>query len=277
MCYSVNRISIKRSKIMQDYKTVEEKAVEWNITPRHIQYLCRTGKLEGAIKRAGSWFIPADMPTPAKNSKSGIENFNFVGTKKRVFDSAIELFMLNGFNNVSIKNIANKAGIRQSTLYNHFKSKYEILDTIYNFYCYYYLKDRCSLENIEDILQKGTLMDIIGYIRYNFKDNYLQKMSDITKIIFQRIGIDDRANKIAKSLIVDEGVKYVEDVFNRAVQIGRLAPFDTHAMAVFINSTRIFTLYNWLVDPDNMTKLLADEQTLYMYAAKYIKDIKPLI
>lgn len=262
---------------MQDYKTVEEKAVEWNITPRHIQYLCRTGKLEGAIKRAGSWFIPVDMPTPAKNSKSGIEDFNFVGTKKRVFDSAIELFMLNGFNNVGIKNIANKAGIRQSTLYNHFKSKYEILDTIYNFYYYYYLKDRCSLENIEDILQKGTLMDIIGYIRYNFKDNYLQKMSDITKIIFQRIGIDDRANKIAKSLIVDEGVKYVEDVFNRAVQIGRLAPFDTHAMAVFINSTRIFTLYNWIVDPDNMTKLLEDEQTLYMNATKYIKDIKPLI
>lgn len=70
---------------MQNYKTVEEKAGEWNITPRHVQYLCRTGRVEGAIKRAGAWFIPDDAPAPVKNTKKSnvyvIKDFKFVGTK----------------------------------------------------------------------------------------------------------------------------------------------------------------------------------------------------
>lgn len=260
---------------MNNFKTVEEKAAEWNLSSRHVQYLCREGKIEGVLKHAEVWFIPSDAPSPAKKTKSGDSGFDFVGTKKKIFNTAIELFMLNGYDNVSIRNIAHKVGIRQSTIYNHFKSKQEILDAIYNFYCYYYLKDRPSLKDMEAKLQNESLMDIIDSIRSDFHGDYQQKMSDINKIIFQRIGVDDRAREIAKTLMVDEGIKYVEDVFNRAIEIGRFAPFNTHTMAVFINSIRMFTLYNWILDPlsHRMIEQLADEQDLYKYAAGFIKDL----
>lgn len=263
-------------KTIQNYKTIEEKAAEWNVSSQHIQYLCRGGKIEGATKRAGVWFIPDDTPTPIKNTKSGAKGFKFVGTKNRIFNSAIKLFMLKGYNDVSLRDIADDVGIRQSTIYNHFKSKQEILDTIYNYYCYYYLKDRPSLEDMEYKLQNESLMEIIKAIRYDFKEDYLQKMSDITKIIFQRISIDDRAKEIARTLIVGEGIKYVETVFNRAIEIGRLAAFDVHTMAVLINSVRIFTLYYWIIDPssENMIRLMEDEQTIYHYAAGFITDLK---
>lgn len=261
---------------MQNYETVEEKAAEWNLTPRHVQYLCRTGKIKGALKRAGSWFIPNDTPIPAKNTKANAKNFKYVGTKNRVFNSSIELFMLKGFNDVSLRDIANDVGIRQSTIYNHFRSKQEILDTIYDFFCHYYLKDRPSLADMETVLQNESLMEIIRCIRYDFKEDYQQKMSDITKIIFQRIAIDDRAKEIGNSLMIRDGIKYVEDVFNKAIEIGRFAPFDTHSMAIFINGIRIFTLYNWILDPlsDNLSNLAEDEQTLYQYAARFVTDLK---
>lgn len=260
---------------MQNYRTVEEKATEWNLSSRHVEFLCRNGKVEGAQKHAGVWFIPGDAPSPAKNSKSNAGDFNFVGTKNQIFNTAIELFMRNGFDNVSLRDIADKVGIRQSTIYNHFKSKQELLNAIYNFYCHYYLKDRPSLEDMEIKLKSVRLINIIRLIRYDFNEAYEQKMSDITKIIFQRIGIDERAREISKSLMIDEGIKYVEAVFNRGIEHGRFAPFDTHAMAVFINSVRIFTLYNWILDPlyDNMMKLMEDEQVLYKYAATFIKDL----
>lgn len=261
---------------MQSYMTTREKATEWNVSSQHVQYLCRKGKIIGAIKRAGAWFVPENAPNPIRYTKSGAEGFRFVGTKNKIFNSAIELFMLKGFNDVSLKDIADHVGIRQSTIYNHFESKQEILDTIYDFYCHYFLEDRMSMEEIEPALQNEGFMDIIRCIRYDFKENYLQKMSDITKIVFQRIAIDERARKICKSLVVDEGVRYVEAVFNRAIEIGRFAPFDTHAMSAFINSISIFTLYHWIVDPspDNMSKLLEDEQMLYRYAAKFLTDFK---
>lgn len=260
---------------MQNYSSVEEKAVEWDLSSRHVQYLCRCGKIDGAVKHAGVWFIPKSTPTPAKNTKTGDSKFNFIGTKSKIFDSAIELFLASGFDNVSLKDIADKVGIRQSTIYNHFKSKQEILDTVYNFYCYYFLKDRPDIKDMADKLESESLIDIIGHIRYDFNEDYEQKMSDITKIIFQRIGIDERAREIGKSLMVDEGVKYVEDVFNIGIKNGRFAPFDTHAMAVFINSVRIFTLYNWIIDPsmDNMVQLLEDEHKLYKYASKLLIDL----
>lgn len=257
---------------MRNYKSVEEKAAEWDLSSRHVQYLCRNGKIDGAEKYAGVWLIPQELSSPAKNTKAGNQQFKFLGTKSKIFNSAIELFLLRGFDNVSLRDIADKVGIRQSTIYNHFKSKKEILNTIYNFYSYYYLKERPALKDMKEKLKTDSIMDIIASIRYDFNDDYQQKMSDITKIIFQRIGIDERAKEIGKSLMVDEGVKYVENIFNIGVKTGRFAPFDTHLLAVFINSVRIFTLYNWIIDPslDNMVRLLEDEQKLYDFASKLI-------
>lgn len=262
---------------MYNYKTVEEKAADWNVTPRHIQYLCRLGKIQGATKRAGSWFIPEDAPSPIKNTKKDAKAFNFSGTKQNIFNSAIQLFMTKGFGYVSLRDIASSVGVRQSTIYNHFASKQEILDTIYDYYCYYFLKDRPDMSEIEHVLRHKSLLEVIQHIRYDFKEAYRQKLSDISKIIFQRIAIDERARQISKTLIVDEGIRFVEDVFNKGVEMGRFAPFDTHAMAVFVNSVRIFTFYNWIIDSsiENIIQFSSDEQTLYSYVTVFIEDLKP--
>lgn len=258
-------------------KTVDEIAREWNITSGHVQYLCRQGKIEGAKKRASVWFIPDDAPIPIKNTKSGEQGFMFFGTKKKVFDSAIELFMLRGFNSVSIKEIADHVGVRQSSIYNHFSSKQQMLDTIYEFYCHHYRKDRKSVEEMDVIIEKESPLAIIEAMHYDFGTDYAKRMSDITKIIFQRIVIDEHARQIVKSLMIDEGIQYVKEVFDRAVQSGRFAPFDTHALALFVNSIRMFTLYNWIIDSsmDTMIKLVEDEKTLYQYAVALLKDLKP--
>ena len=261
---------------MQNYKTVEEMAIEWNVSPRHIQNLCKNNKIEGAIKRVGAWFIPVNASNPLKNTKSDTIHFKFIGTKKKIFDSAIELFSKNGFDNISINDITKAAGIRQSSLYNHFKSKQEILDTIYDFFSYHYLKNRPSISDLEPILQEGSLLDIIYCLKYEFDEEYVQRMLDITKLIYQRIAIDESAREITKSLMLEEGIHFVEAVFNKAVQIGRIAPFDTHAMAIFINSTRLFVLHNWIIDPsvENMSEGVKQELNQYQYAAKLLTDLR---
>lgn len=51
-------------------------------------------------------------------------------TKEKIIDEALTLFSINGFKGTSVKNIADAVGIKDSSLYKHFKSKQEILDTI---------------------------------------------------------------------------------------------------------------------------------------------------
>lgn len=261
---------------MVDYKTTREIAAEWNVSPQHVQYLCRKGRIKGAIKKAGTWFLPGNTPNPVQYTKSDIEGFRFVGTKSKIFDSAIELFKQKGFNDVRLKDIADQVGIQQSTIYNHFESKQEILDTIYDFYCSHFLIDRLSLEEMELVLSNKSVMDIIGCISYVFKEDYLKKMTDITSIILQRITIDERAREIGKTLIVDEGVRYVEEVFDRGIEIGRFTSFNTHTISMLINCIRIFTLCCWILNPspESMTKLSEDEQELNKYIIKQLTDLE---
>ena len=263
---------------MVNYKTAKEKAAEWNVSPRHIQNLCKKGEIEGAIKKVGAWFIPDNALLPIKYTKSNAKDFHFIGTKKKLFECAVKLFMLKGFEAVSICDIAEAAGITQSSLYNHFKSKQEILDIIYDFYCYNHQKNRPDLESIEPILHSGSLFDIITSVWYEFDPEYLPNLLDITKIIMQRNSFDERAKEITKSLLIDSGVKYVESFFNRAVEIGRLAPLDTHAMSMFINAVRTYTLNIWIVDssPETTKKVTEDEMKLYQIATNLLIDLKPL-
>lgn len=51
-------------------------------------------------------------------------------TKERIIDEAMNLFSTKGYKGTSVKNIADAVGIKDASLYKHFKSKQEILDTI---------------------------------------------------------------------------------------------------------------------------------------------------
>ncbi|MDD4370209.1 MAG: TetR/AcrR family transcriptional regulator [Anaerostipes sp.] len=51
-------------------------------------------------------------------------------TKERIIDEALSLFSVKGYKGTSVKNIADAVGIKDSSLYKHFKSKQQILDTI---------------------------------------------------------------------------------------------------------------------------------------------------
>ena len=260
------------------HKTVEEKATEWGVTANHIQYLCRKGKIEGAVKRAGAWFIPGDAQSPVKNSKAGSNPFVFARTKEEIFNNSIKLFTQRGYENVSMNDIADTVGIRQSAVYNHFKNKHEILDTIYDFYHYHYISNRQNPDDLESVLKTDSLTDVIskGFI-YEFDKSVLERMADITRIIVQRATTDERAAELFKKLLLEEGINFVESGLGRAVESGRLAPFDTHTVSVLINCVRLYTLLWWLVDEkdeNHMKKVASDEQAMYEHITMLLTDLK---
>lgn len=51
-------------------------------------------------------------------------------TKERILSAALDLFSVNGFEGVSVKEIAHAVGIKDSSLYKHFASKQEIFETL---------------------------------------------------------------------------------------------------------------------------------------------------
>ena len=263
---------------MSYYKTAEEKAAEWDVSVRHVQYLCREGKIEGAGKRVGVWFIPDDTPVPVKNTKTNRNPFRFVGTKKRIFDNSIKLFTQRGFENVSMNDIADSVGIRQSAIYNHFKSKQEILDTIYAFYYHHGISRYPGTDALEPLLRAGSLEDIVkkGFV-YEFDKSIAGQMDDIAKIVTQRITMDPKSAELFRTLILEKGIRFAQDGLDRAVGLGRLAPFDTHTTAVLINCVRVFMLLLRLSNPPKeiRDKLSRDEKSVYAQIAALLTDLNP--
>ena len=45
-------------------KTCKEKALEWGVSPRSVNDMCKKGRIQGAVKEKGSWSIPDDAPKP---------------------------------------------------------------------------------------------------------------------------------------------------------------------------------------------------------------------
>ena len=50
--------------MIEGYRTIKETAELWGITPRRLQVLCATGRIEGAAKLGREWAIPMDAKKP---------------------------------------------------------------------------------------------------------------------------------------------------------------------------------------------------------------------
>jgi AcrR family transcriptional regulator len=58
-------------------------------------------------------------------------------TKEKIIYESLTLFSIKGFNSISVRDIAKAVGIKASSLYNHFKNKQDIFDTIVGIYSEY--------------------------------------------------------------------------------------------------------------------------------------------
>ena len=65
-----------------NYKTVEELAPLWGMTPRRITALCRGGRIGGAFKKGKQWQIPADAEAPLDMRTRAFAQFSREGGRK---------------------------------------------------------------------------------------------------------------------------------------------------------------------------------------------------
>lgn len=201
----------------------------------------------------------------------------FSPAKRRVFEKAVELFATNTYETVSMEDIATAVNRRKASIYNHFASKQAILDEMYRFFAMHIFDQRRSLEALKPIIESGTVLEMMCAMTFQFSARYLDIMSRILMVIHQRKYFDEKARKIAKELMLDEGIQYVEEAFGYAIETGRLAPFDTHWLAIVLNDTRNGEYLRATLDPDHDRTLYInqEEMLVYEHAAALITDLRP--
>ena len=55
--------------VMNGHITVQEAAIKWGITPRQVQILCKTNRIDGATRISRIWIIPENAEKPTNNKR----------------------------------------------------------------------------------------------------------------------------------------------------------------------------------------------------------------
>lgn len=135
-------------------------------------------------------------------------------TKDKIINVSIDLFSQFGYDGVSVRQIASEVGIRESSIYNHFKSKEEILKAIMEYYIEVMTSDEIPLEQAALNLDKG-----FDYFYKAGCDAFLSKLEEdnmmkITRLFFIESYHNDDVRNFLKSKIIDAPVYGWIELFN---------------------------------------------------------------
>lgn len=121
-------------------------------------------------------------------------------TKEKIIDVSIDLFSKNGYNGVSIRDITKLVGIRESSLYKHFKSKEEILDTILE----NFLKS-CNQTrlNEEDLIIKLAQVDLLTFMKISIEKFFQEMETPSLEKIFRILMIEQFRVEKARNILIN--------------------------------------------------------------------------
>jgi AcrR family transcriptional regulator len=150
-----------------------------------------------------------------------------MNTREKIIYESLNLFSKRGFNAISVRDIAKAVGIKASSLYNHFKNKQDIFDTI--------IKKYSDLVNnfLETIKIKDTPNEILANKINALADEYFFKKS---YYIFKFYLEDEYMIKFRKLLAIEQyNNSKLADLYNK-IFIDDILDFQANIFKTLMNS-----------------------------------------
>lgn len=161
-------------------------------------------------------------------------------TKEKILDASLDLFSQRGYEGVSVKQIADAVGIKDSSLYKHYKSKQEIFDTLLDA-----MNDKFEETVISNQIPEGEARE--NAIMYG--ENDLEWLKNVVKIVFNFFYSDPYASKFRKLLMIEQynnnkaavtfreffinaPLKFQEDLFREMSELGYMKAANPRVMAL---------------------------------------------
>lgn len=116
-------------------------------------------------------------------------------TRQNILDQALDLFAVKGYEGVTVKDIAGAVGIKDSSLYKHFKSKQEIYDS---------LLDEMNARFEATISYHRLPQGEIRKIAAEYGQNDLVWLKEACKAVFLFFLKEPKASRFRKMLMIEQ-------------------------------------------------------------------------
>lgn len=172
-------------------------------------------------------------------------------TKERIVEEALTLFAQNGYKGTSVKNIADAVGIKDSSIYKHYKSKREIVDAIvtqmrdkmYHMSVDFGLPTDERMEEAAKQYGRMTLEELQTISRNVFLF-YLQDdfMSRFWRFATMEQYQDGEIYEIYRSLFFEQSIVFQRELFSDMIRQGSFIQADPEVMALNFYTPIFFLL-----------------------------------
>lgn len=152
-------------------------------------------------------------------------------TYQQIFNAAIDLFHRKGFAGTSIREIARMVGIKESSIYNHYKNKEEILDCILNDFKNGIVSNRPSDSELLNLIEAISPSEVMKLTFLKYVKNEDSKYDKIAKIIFSEQYINYRAGDFFVKYMVEEPLDYYKKVFSMMAAATKIKVSDYTSVA----------------------------------------------
>ncbi len=170
-----------------------------------------------------------------------------MSTKDRILEVAIDLFAERGFGEVSIREITRAVGIKESSLYNHFASKQQILDEIFD-----YLKQQFDFMSIPEGEMLETLANSTpeAYIELNIQGFQAYVGNPLFMKIWRILSIERHKNQRAREMFnhhfIDEPIEFQTKVFGAMMDRGMVPRLDPKVLAREFYSYILYLYFRYM-------------------------------
>lgn len=200
-------------------------------------------------------------------------------TKERIIDEALTLFSRKGYQGTSVKNIADEVGIKDSSLYKHFKSKQEIFDTIVQG-----MSNRMEKMSRELGLpeEKDFEMAAAAYGKLT-----TEKLLELSKRVFlfylkdefsarfrRMLTIEQYQNReiyeVYREIFMEASITYQSTLFGEMIRQGSFRQVNSEVMAINFYAPIFFLLNKYDQEPDKEEEALEVlERQIYEFCRIY--------
>lgn len=180
-------------------------------------------------------------------------------TKEKIANEALTLFSTKGYKGTSVKNIADAVGIRDSSLYKHFKSKKGIFDTIViemqnrisKLSFQVGLPSGPSCEDVANAYGRLTIDGLRALSRQIFlfylKDNFVSRF---LKMAMMEQYHSPEVHEVYHKIFMEESIAYQTNLFREMIRQGYFHATDPEVMAINFYSPIFFLLAKYMGEPE---------------------------
>ena len=192
-----------------------------------------------------------------------------MNTKEKIMLEALNLFSVKGFDAVSVRDIAQAVGIKESSLYNHYHNKQHIFDSIIN---------ECSARSAAYFQQVQITGESGQFTTDEETVNMYKNMTDeqfaaVAAQVFESIFTDEISVKLRRMLTIeqyrneklakffrafsfDDSITYQAQLFGAMMQAGCFVEADPYILALEFFSPIFLIFYKYDTDQMDEAKAL---------------------